>query len=162
MSSEECITDRLSKRPKIEIDEEFSLKLILEDCHSIANCFAVHFKMELDKVSWKHVSLYCFLYIHWRWNNKRSVPIHPWEKIWFGCSRSVLVCFFSNLLHESCGNICLQEKRRQLFGQRLKNNTLIQVSRSFRSFWTNKFEYINMLWGMRKIYKMWKYTRKGT
>ena len=51
VSSEECITDRLSKRPKIEIDEEFLLKLILEDCHSIPNCFAVHFKMELDKVS---------------------------------------------------------------------------------------------------------------
>ena len=50
VSSEECITGRLSKRPKIETDEDFSLTLIPGDGHCIANCFAVHYKMELDKV----------------------------------------------------------------------------------------------------------------
>ena len=42
VSNEECITDRLSKRPEIEIDEDFSLTLIPGDGHYKANCFAVH------------------------------------------------------------------------------------------------------------------------
>ena len=48
--SEECITDRLLKRPKIETDKDFPMMLILGDglC-IITNFFAVHFKMELDK-----------------------------------------------------------------------------------------------------------------
>ena len=49
-SIEERITDRLSKRPKKEIDEDFSLTLIPGDSHCIANCLAVHFKMEFDEV----------------------------------------------------------------------------------------------------------------
>ena len=40
VSREECITDRLSKQPKIEIDDDFSLILIPGDGHCIANCFA--------------------------------------------------------------------------------------------------------------------------
>ena len=35
--SEECIADGLSKRPKIKIDEDFSLTLISGDGHWIAN-----------------------------------------------------------------------------------------------------------------------------
>ena len=50
VSREEYITNRLSKRPKIETDENFSLTLIPGDGHCIANCFAVHFKMELVNV----------------------------------------------------------------------------------------------------------------
>ena len=46
------------------------------------------------------------------------------------------------------------EKKTQLLGQILKNNTLFQVSRSFRSFSANKFEYIDKIWGVHKIYKM--------
>ena len=33
VSSEECIADGLSKRPKIKIDEDFSLTLISGDGH---------------------------------------------------------------------------------------------------------------------------------
>ena len=47
VSSEECDIDRLSKQPKIETDEDFSLTLIPGDDHCIASCFPVHFKMEL-------------------------------------------------------------------------------------------------------------------
>ena len=47
VSSEECNIDRLSKQPKRETDEDFSFTLIQGDDHCIANCFPVHFKMEL-------------------------------------------------------------------------------------------------------------------
>ena len=50
VSSEEYLTDRLSKRPKMKIDDDFLLTLTPRDRHCIANCFAVHFEMELDKV----------------------------------------------------------------------------------------------------------------
>ena len=50
VSREEYVTDRLSKRRKIETDENFSLTLIPGDGDCIANCFTVHFKMELVNV----------------------------------------------------------------------------------------------------------------
>ena len=46
VSSEECNTGRLSKRPKINIAEDFLLTLTPGNGHCIATCFAVHFKME--------------------------------------------------------------------------------------------------------------------
>ena len=70
VSREECITDQLSKQPKIEINDDFSLILIPGDGTALLTALLRSLGYTSSR---KFVSFYYFVYIQRRWNNRRRV-----------------------------------------------------------------------------------------